>query len=50
MEGIQKIKQNPRGRILSIIIVAALLIAATSAFIIYRSSIGRWMNFFWILQ
>ncbi|MEL7624142.1 MAG: hypothetical protein AAGU12_11190 [Clostridiales bacterium] len=40
MEGIQKIKQKPRGRILSIIIVAALLIAATSAFIIYRSSIG----------
>lgn len=40
MEGIQKMKQKPRGRILSIIIVAALLIAATSALIIYRSSIG----------
>lgn len=40
MEGIQKIKQKPRGRILSIIIVAALLIAAASAFIIYRSSIS----------
>lgn len=40
MEGIQKIKQKPRGRILPIIIVAALLIAATSAFIIYRSSNG----------
>ena len=40
MEGIQKIKQKPRGRIISIIIVAALLIAAALAFIIYRSSIG----------
>ena len=40
MEGIQKLKQKPRGRILSIFIVAALLIAAASAFIIYRSSIG----------
>ena len=40
MEGIQKIKQKPRGRILSMIIVAALLIAAASAFIIYRSNIG----------
>ena len=40
MEDIQKIKQKPRGRILSIIIVAALLIAAASTFIIYRSSIS----------
>ncbi|HBL50720.1 MAG TPA: hypothetical protein DDZ65_10810, partial [Firmicutes bacterium] len=40
MEGIQKIKQKPKGRILSIFIVAALLIAAASTFIIYRSSIG----------
>ncbi len=40
MEGIQKMKQKPRGRILSIIIVAALLIAAASTFIIYRSSIS----------
>lgn len=39
MEGVQKVKQKPRGRILSMIIVAALLIAAASAFIIYRSSI-----------
>jgi tetratricopeptide (TPR) repeat protein len=40
MEDIQKIKQKPRGHILSIIIVAALLIAVASAFIIYRSNIG----------
>ena len=40
MENIQKMKQEPRGHILSIIIIAALLIAAASAFIIYRSSIG----------
>ena len=40
MEGIQKMKQKPRGRIFSIIIVAALLIAAASTFIIYRSSIS----------
>ena len=40
MEGIQKTKQKPRGRILSIIIVAALLIGSASAFIIYRSSMG----------
>lgn len=40
MEGIQKIKQKPRGRILSIFIIAVLLIAVASAFIIYRSSIG----------
>ncbi|OQB52640.1 MAG: hypothetical protein BWX97_01184 [Firmicutes bacterium ADurb.Bin146] len=31
MKDIQKIKQKPRGRILSIIIVTALLIAAASA-------------------
>ena len=40
MEGIQKMKQKPRDRIFSIIIVAALLIAAASTFIIYRSSIS----------
>ncbi|MGI6778205.1 MAG: hypothetical protein ACOX7R_09410 [Acetivibrionales bacterium] len=40
MEGNQKMKQKPRGCILSTIIVAALLIAVASAFIIYRSSIG----------
>lgn len=37
MEGKQKMKQKSRGRILSIVIVASLLIAVASAFIIYRS-------------
>lgn len=43
MEEIQKLKQKPRGRILSIFIVAALLIAAASAFIIYRSITTAWL-------
>lgn len=40
MEDIQKAKQKPRGRIIAIIIVVLLLIAAVSAFIIYRGSIS----------